>query len=97
MLTSESSKETPQITPTQNLLFAALTNQALFSLFRYTSWGKQKPAFARKSMLLLSMVSLAWLLLRSGTKPTRITYPCQRAAIDHVSASLNALVPIAAT
>ena len=42
------------------------------------------------------MVSLAWLLIRTGTKPTRITYPCQRAAIDQVSASLSAFVPIAA-
>ncbi len=47
-------------------------------------------------MLFLSMVSLAWLLIRTGTKPTRITYPCQRAAIDHVSASLSVFVPIAA-
>ena len=30
--------------------------------------------------IVLGIFSLAWLLLRSGTKPSRIIYPCQRAA-----------------
>jgi uncharacterized protein (DUF362 family) len=39
--------------------------------------------FARKlisNSLFLGAVSLLWLLYRSGTKPSRIAYPCQRAA-----------------
>ncbi|MCP4899417.1 MAG: DUF362 domain-containing protein, partial [bacterium] len=31
--------------------------------------------------LVIGLVSLGWLLLRSGTKPSRLTYPCQQAAI----------------
>jgi uncharacterized protein (DUF362 family) len=30
--------------------------------------------------LLVGVLSLGWLLLRSGSKPSRITYPCQQAA-----------------
>ncbi len=80
----------------QALIFAVLTNQGLFSILRYNGWSKRKQAFASKSMLFLSIFSLAWLLIRTGTKPSRITYPCQRVAADHVSSSLSALVPIAA-
>ncbi|MBS7653939.1 DUF362 domain-containing protein [Candidatus Bathyarchaeota archaeon] len=33
-----------------------------------------------KNPYFLGFVSLLWLLFRSGTKPSRITYPCQRAS-----------------
>jgi len=33
-----------------------------------------------KNPYFLGFVSLLWLLFRSGSKPTRITYPCQRAS-----------------
>ncbi len=33
-----------------------------------------------QSTLVIGLTSLAWLLYRSGTKPTRIVYPCQKAA-----------------
>jgi hypothetical protein len=36
-------------------------------------------------------VSLAWLIIRTGRKPSRITYPCQRAAVANVNVFLLAL------
>ncbi len=33
-----------------------------------------------QSTLVIGLASLAWLIYRSGTKPTRIAYPCQKAA-----------------
>ena len=41
----------------------------------------------RRHGLLLGLLSLVWLLLRSGAKPGRINYPCQQAAKMNVIAS----------
>lgn len=37
--------------------------------------------YARWSLWLMGLGSLGWLLLRSGTKPQRLAYPCQQAAL----------------
>jgi len=39
-----------------------------------SSWNR------RSGYIVLGLVSLAWLALRSGTKPSRLVYPCQRVA-----------------
>jgi hypothetical protein len=39
----------------------------------------------------LAAVSLVWLVIRTGGKPTRITYPCQKAAVANVNIFLLAL------
>ncbi len=44
--------------------------------------------------VLLSLASLAWLILRTGSKPSRIAYPCQRAAAGNVGL-LFAALPVA--
>lgn len=44
--------------------------------------------------LLSGLFALLWLIFRSGTKPSRLTYPCQRAAIS--TAALAFGVPIVA-
>ena len=41
-------------------------------------------------MLLLGVSSLLWFIFRTGTKPSRITYPCQRAAAANVHVFLLA-------
>ncbi len=43
---------------------------------------------ARRNGLLLGILSLIWLMLRTGTKPSRISYPCQQAAKANALASL---------
>ncbi|MFX0015305.1 MAG: DUF362 domain-containing protein [Promethearchaeota archaeon] len=48
----------------------------------------------KKKLLIFSLVHLLWIFFRTGTKPSRITYPCQQAAIDNLSISLSALFPL---
>ena len=40
------------------------------------------PPWMLRCSLLSGVCALVWLLLRSGTKPSRITYPCQQAAFS---------------
>ncbi|MBN2518519.1 MAG: DUF362 domain-containing protein, partial [Candidatus Altiarchaeota archaeon] len=46
----------------------------------------------QKSIFFATLASLFWLLYRTGTKPSRITYPCQQAAAFQVSTTLY-LIP----
>jgi len=39
-----------------------------------------------KGVVLLGVFSFLWFLFRTGSKPSRITYPCQRAALANTSA-----------
>lgn len=48
--------------------------------------------FFSGSVFLLGIGSLLWLLLRSGTKPSRVRYPCQRAAAGTSAFWLGAFV-----
>ena len=48
--------------------------------------------FFNRSFLWLGIGSILWLLLRSGTKPSRLRYPCQRAAAGTGSLWLSAFV-----
>lgn len=40
---------------------------------------------------LLASISVVWLIIRTGTKPSRIAYPCQRAAAANVNIFLASL------
>ncbi|MFX0093071.1 MAG: DUF362 domain-containing protein [Candidatus Hodarchaeota archaeon] len=40
------------------------------------------------------LLSFIWLIVRTGPKPSRIVYPCQRAAVDTLSLSLNAFTSL---
>jgi hypothetical protein len=53
--------------------------------------GFQK--WLNKHPLLLGVLSIIWLALRTGTKPSRINYPCQKAALAN-SIALLAAFPI---
>jgi hypothetical protein len=44
----------------------------------------------RVYLLIGGLLALAWVLLRSGTKPSRIAYPCQQAALSTATAALGA-------
>ena len=41
----------------------------------------------------MAVVSFVWLILRTGTKPSRISYPCQKAAAANINLFLIALAP----
>ncbi len=51
--------------------------------------GRLRAGWFRLSLLASGLAALAWLLLRSGTKPSRLTYPCQQAAISTASLTLG--------
>lgn len=63
---------------------------------RMGSIEKIKRAVAGNAFL-LGILSLAWLVLRSARKPTRLNYPCQRAALANSTVLFAGLsVPLAA-
>jgi hypothetical protein len=53
----------------------------------------ERRSFWRRWLLVNSLISgccaLAWLLLRSGAKPSRLAYPCQQAAFSTASLALG--------
>jgi len=52
----------------------------------------------RESTVFVGLASLLWLVFRTGTKPSRIVYPCQRAAAVNSCTLLNAsLLPLMVT
>ncbi len=44
------------------------------------SWIKRSMHQVRHSFFLIGLLSIFWFLFRTGTKPTRMSYPCQRAS-----------------
>ena len=46
--------------------------------------------------IIAGVLALCWLLLRSGPRPTRLTYPCQRAALTTATLALGAPLTMAA-
>lgn len=59
---------------------------------RHSAHGKDDAASWRWQYLGLGLASLIWLLLRTGTRPRRIVYPCQQAA---AASSLGLLLYLA--
>jgi hypothetical protein len=65
-------------------------------------WGRlknhhRKMASQNKSLLLFGVASLLWVIFRTGTKPSRIVYPCQRAALANSSMLLSISIPLSIT
>ncbi len=60
-------------------------NRTIASSSHYWDWMKH-------NTLLLGIASLIWLVFKSGRKPSRIQYPCQKAAATHVSLFLLPLL-----
>ena len=50
--------------------------------------------FKKKNLLIFGFASLLWLIFRTGTKPSRIVYPCQRTALASSSILLGISIPI---
>jgi hypothetical protein len=47
----------------------------------------------KKKFFIISLISLFWFLLRSGTNPTRLRYPCQKAAATQVGTYFLGFIP----
>jgi hypothetical protein len=50
-----------------------------------------------RNVVLFAAASLVWFVFRTGTKPTRIVYPCQRAALANISVFLGIMIPLSLT
>jgi len=48
--------------------------------------GRWAAAWLFRNRLALGIASLVWLVVRSGSQPRRLSYPCQRAAAANISA-----------
>ncbi|MFX0150403.1 MAG: DUF362 domain-containing protein [Candidatus Hodarchaeota archaeon] len=48
----------------------------------------------KKSFLFFTLASLFWFVFRTGAKPSRISYPCQQAALNNISFSISTFIPI---
>ncbi len=58
-------------------------------LVEAVGWSRRRPF-----QIIAGAGALAWLLLRSGTKPSRFSYPCQQSALAAATAALG--VPLVA-
>ena len=47
----------------------------------------------RNSFLIFGLLNLLWFIFRTGTKPSRIIYPCQRAALKNITISFASIIP----
>jgi hypothetical protein len=54
----------------------------------------KKDVSGSKHLVLFGVVSLIWFIFRTGTKPSRATYPCQRAALANSSILLGLSIPL---
>ncbi|MEK7755873.1 MAG: hypothetical protein AAB385_01525, partial [Planctomycetota bacterium] len=54
------------------------------------SSGKDGPWWRRFDVLLMGCAALLWLILRSGSKPTRLSYPCQQSAFGFAAGVFGA-------
>ena len=50
---------------------------------------RNRDKFKKKNLLFFGAASLLWFIFRTGTKPSRIVYPCQRAALANSSILLS--------
>jgi uncharacterized protein (DUF362 family) len=55
----------------------------------YYKMFNSKPGY-----IALILFSLVWLLLRTGSKPSRIVYPCQKAALSTIGGAFSILIVI---
>ncbi|MFX1576240.1 MAG: DUF362 domain-containing protein [Promethearchaeota archaeon] len=72
-----------------------LQSQAIIWLLSINVWEKKEQRNTKPIILLIGLSSLFWFLFRTGTKPTRATYPCQRAAAKAISMSTKLFLPAA--
>ncbi|TFH01658.1 MAG: DUF362 domain-containing protein [Candidatus Thorarchaeota archaeon] len=52
---------------------------------RHHNEGKTKNRRRLVSFMIIALASTVWFVLRTGTKPSRVLYPCQQAALANIS------------
>jgi hypothetical protein len=66
-------------------------NKHFWINFNFRGLDKEK---LRNNLFFFGLVNLLWLIFRTGTKPSRITYPCQRSALNTVTFSTITVIPL---
>ncbi len=56
--------------------------------------SSKKENSCNKRLILIGVASLIWFIFRTGTKPSRVIYPCQRAALANSSILLGLSIPL---
>ncbi len=64
--------------------YSIVFNQKL----KKTRWNK-----IQNSLLIFGLFNLLWFIFRTGAKPSRIVYPCQRAALKNITISFASIIP----
>ena len=59
---------------------------------KHTHECKNTPQKILNKSLIAGFLTFLWLLVRSGTRPSRIVYPCQRAAATYTFYSIGSLI-----
>lgn len=54
-----------------------------------------KSKIKKRNLLIFGLACLVWFIFRTGTKPSRFQYPCQKAALANSSILLSFSIPIA--
>ncbi|MFX1565747.1 MAG: DUF362 domain-containing protein [Promethearchaeota archaeon] len=96
-MTVQESKSNSESKSSAVFFYNVLLNHHVRWLLSLNSWEKKDNQSIKTSILLLGAASLLWFLFRTGTRPTRVVYPCQRAAINTVSVSAQVILPSALT
>ncbi len=71
--------------------------QEWFNRKRFHFWNglrKFNKERIRNHLFFFVLVNILWIIFRTGSKPSRITYPCQKAAVNNISLSISTLVPL---
>lgn len=65
--------------------------------FYESSFFQKKPTKKKlflNGLLIFGFLNLLWFLFRTGTKPSRIIYPCQKTALKNISIVITSLIPL---
>ena len=56
-----------------------------------------KKELRKTNLFIFGLASLLWFIFRTGTKPSRIIYPCQKAALANTSMLFGIIIPLTIT
>lgn len=62
----------------------------LFTRFIQKTLNRER---LKRNLLFIGILNLVWLVFRTGSRPSRITYPCQQAAVGNLSITFSAIIP----
>ncbi len=88
--------EKNQLCPLNAKFFKTTSNDRSlpFPLSIFNNINKKR---LKNNLLIFTLLNLLWLIFRTGTRPSRLAYPCQQVALNNFSTSLGAFIPLSIT